>query len=292
MDIVRLKGGLGNQMFQYAFAESLRSKGRRVRCNLGYYKKTPHSGNFMLDRVFNNIDLDEIDDEYFDRIDREWRTIRDNRKMVERFVNDIPNRFFWVENDEEEGNYVPNVYETKSCTFVGYWQTYKYFEDIRESLLHAFRFQEEMGDLNEYRGIIKDTRRSVSVHVRRGDYLLNEDIFGGICTSEYYEKAMNYFKEKMDTPTFIFFSDDIDWVESHFHVDNSIYISADDFSKYESWYDMYLMTLCRGNIIANSTFSWWGAWLNKHDDKIVVAPSKWSNTRKMPDICPVDWIRI
>ena len=133
---------------------------------------------------------------------------------------------------------------------------------------------------------------AVSLHIRLGDYTtpVNKEFFGGICTEEYYKNAVEYIKQKYENPKFFIFSNgegnitevlpDIDYELVNINDENT------------GWADMYLMSQCKHNIIANSSFSWWGAWLNQNENKTVVAPQKWINGQKMPDICPSEWIRI
>lgn len=103
---------------------------------------------------------------------------------------------------------------------------------------------------------------------------------------------MNYMKKIFPDVHFVFFSDDIEWVKYNFDFENMIICVPELFMEYKDWYDMYLMTLCKGNIIANSSFSWWGAWLNQNPDKIIVAPKLWLNNKKTPDIWCDGWNRI
>ena len=117
-------------------------------------------------------------------------------------------------------------------------------------------------------------------------------MYGNICTNEYYLRAIAYMREKIENPTFFFISDDIEWVAKQNLVKDGIYIRADSFKRYEDWYDIAIMSLAGHNIIANSSFSWWGAWLNQNQQKIVIAPKKWNNLSNYTDICPPDWIRI
>lgn len=290
MDIVRFKGGLGNQMFQYSFLRALSSRGRKVGGSLGFY--TNHSANmqYCLDKVFANIDLEIVGEDIFREIDEKWRLIKQDKEKLGEFLIDYENRFFWVE--EEDGKYNNHVFETKRCAFVGYWQTEKYFKSIRNELLNRFQFsrgEEKMGKLKER---ICSGDNYISVHVRRGDYLQNPELYGGICTNTYYESAIRIMKEKVGNPIFIFLSDDISWVKEHWKLKNAIYIEASMFKRYQDWYDMCLMSCCSHNIIANSSFSWWGAWLNRNKDKIVIAPKKWLNNRETPDIWCDDWILI
>src|SRR5690606_38192956 len=119
-------------------------------------------------------------------------------------------------------------------------------------------------------------RNSVSLHVRRGDYLIaSNQHLGSICDNAYYEKAITYINEKTDSPLFVIFSNDIPWCKETFNNIDAIFVDWNTGN--QSYIDMQLMSLCKHNIIANSSFSWWGAWLNNNPDKIVVSPNKWIN---------------
>lgn len=141
---------------------------------------------------------------------------------------------------------------------------------------------------------LMEKRNAVAVHVRRGDYLSkeNNNIFGNICTDAYYLQAIETMARMVENPLFIFFSNEIEWVRKNFPINDAIYVCQSDFNAYEDWYDLYLMSKCKHNIIANSSFSWWGAWLNNYKNRQVIAPQKWVNYDALTDICPEEWIRI
>ncbi len=291
MDIVRFKGGLGNQMFQYAFLKALTMQGRNVKASIGFYDKHPELMKYCLGRVFDNIHLEYIPEEEFDAIDSKWKLIKQNDSELEKFKKDYKNRFFWVE--EFSGVYFSDVFNTINCTFIGYWQTEKYFKDIRKELLFDFSFSFGDNKLGKIKKELMGNKSYVSVHIRRGDYLELPDVFENLISNGYYIKAMQYIEKKIENPIYVYFSDNIQWVKENFKDDNGIFIEDKMFDKYENWYDMCLMSVCSHNIIANSTFSWWGAWLNQNEDKIVVAPQQWfCDGRKPSDICPEEWIRI
>lgn len=286
MDIVRFKGGLGNQMFQYAFMEALREQGREVYSSLGFYRNHPNLRPFVLNQVFPHLDFNEVKDSVFQEIDERWRKVKEDANQVKRLENDLKNRFFYVEN--EDGRYDENVFETRNCTFVGYWQSEKYFKTIQEQIRKLFVFQHLEPQLYRFGEELKNNY--VSIHIRRCDYL-NFDIFQTI-SLEYYYHAINYMKTIFPDVRFVFFSDDKVWVRENFKLENMLICEPGLFFNYKDWYDMYLMTLCRGNIIANSSFSWWGAWLNKNKKSVVVAPRKWFNGCDTPDIWCEWWIKI
>lgn len=291
MDVVRFMGGLGNQMFQYAFLKSLEKKGRNVVGSLGYYKLHPDQMQYELGDVFDNVHMKTETDEEFMKSYEQWCKIKDNSKKREEFERNIENRFFWVEGVSEHGCYVPDVYSTKNCAFVGYWQSYKYFKDLNEELRSQFRFSSDDDYLTKLIKNVSSSHRYVSVHVRRGDYIKKKELYGDICNDMYYQKAVEVMKKKIVDPIFILFCDDFKWCQNQ-RIGNYEVIDRNCFAEYKNWYDMYIMSRCAGNIIANSSFSWWGAWQNQRRDKIVIAPSKWAHDSEYKDICPEDWIRL
>ena len=292
VDIVRFKGGLGNQMFQYAFLEALRNEGRVVKTSLGGYEKNVSSRCFSLNKVFSNISLDLVSNEEFQVIDQEWKDLKEKTGESGNYFECYEEQFFWIEDVERQAcTYQPNVFKTKNCVFVGYWQSEKYFKNIRSFLLDKFVFTNISEELEAVSSVLS-TQQYISVHIRRGDYLQYPDTYMGICTPEYYNQAIQYFVETLEMRYFVFFSDDMEWVKNNFAIPNAIYCGRDMFDKYEDWYDLYLMTNCKHNIIANSSFSWWGAWLNQSEDKVVIAPKKWHANNPTPDIWCDDWIRI
>jgi len=283
---MRFKGGLGNQMFQYALVEALRNQGRTVGCNLGYYRKYPQLRQFELDKVFDNLMLNEVSDQLFEAIDEKWKKIKENALLLKNFKENIKERFFYVE--EEDSKYDKDVFETVNCTFVGFWQSEKYFDNIRRHIKKIYTFKNLEPNLINLGKLLKNCY--IGVHIRRSDYLLDERYV--TFSKEYYFKAMNYISTRISEVKFIFFSDDKKWVKENFNLNNMIICDEELFEHYENWYDMYLMTLCRGNIIANSSFSWWGAWLNQNTNPIIVAPSVWLNGHTTPDIWCKEWIII
>ena len=118
------------------------------------------------------------------------------------------------------------------------------------------------------------------------------EMYGNICTVEYYNRALKFVKEKLQNPIFYVFSDDLEWTKNNIKIPNANYISDTLFQDYQNWYDMFLMSCCHHNIIANSSFSWWGAWLNTNEDKVVISPNKWINGEHTKDIWCSSWIRM
>lgn len=274
--IVYYTGGIGNQMFQYAFARCFTKMGRRVTGDISEYR-TFKGRKFELQSAFRNVTFEEC-----------------NSKLKTYYEN-IADCRYGEASTFETGclNTDMDVFKREKGVFRGYWQNCKYVEMVEKELRHDFEFRNK-NDI-KLQNVIESVEKKnvVSVHIRRGDYLRANILYGGICTDDYYEAAMQYIMRHEENVIFCFFSDDIEWVKEKYKRDkNAIFVENDMFEAYEDWYDMYMMSECKHNIIANSSFSWWGAWLNKNPNKIVIAPQEWFNGTDMPDICPKSWIRL
>jgi len=178
----------------------------------------------------------------------------------------------------------------------GYWQSENYFKDIKDTLLRDFTFKEPMDAKNQQLAKEILGAESVSIHMRRGDYVTLESarkMHGGICNLDYYQQALKIIAKKVPSPHFFVFSDDISWVQRNLQI-NSPVVYVDHNTGAKSYEDMRLMSLCKHNIIANSSFSWWGAWLNQNAKKVVIAPNRWFNdpTINTKDVVPESWIKI
>lgn len=178
----------------------------------------------------------------------------------------------------------------------GYWQSEKYFADVATAIREDFSFHHPLSAANVVIANMIDAAGSaVSLHVRRGDYISDARTHAvhGLCSIDYYRSAVRYITDRVMDPVFFVFSDDIAWAKSNFAFDYPCHY-IDHNRGAESYNDMRLMSLCRNHIIANSSFSWWGAWLNSSDDKIVVAPKRWfaSNDKSTKDLLPAEWVTI
>jgi len=278
ISIVNLLGGLGNQMFQYAFFLALKHHDRRRKFYINPIYCTVQ-GNYELDKVF------DVPSEYI--ISEECL-----EEMYEEYLTDIY-------NIQEKDSIIWQAIEEKKCTrsvYNGFWQTERYFKNITYQVKEHFLF--DKGKLNnQSKGLlekIENDESSISIHIRRGDYLGsygNRYIFGNICTNEYYLAAIEKIRDVISEPLhYYIFSDDPEWVKDNFSLENALIIDWNQ--KMDSWQDMCLMSACRHHIVANSSFSWWGAWLGNHEDRIVVAPDPWFNQDGPCDIIPDTWIKI
>jgi hypothetical protein len=177
--------------------------------------------------------------------------------------------------------------------YYGYWQSEQYFASIAPAVREAFRFVEPSS--STARGYYEEIRQAqaVSIHVRRGDYL-GMDSYRDVFADGYYERAIAYVKSKVNNPRFYVFSDDTAWCRSAFAGEQFHMVEHEGKDVHV---DMWLMSNCKHNIIANSTYSWWGAWLNANPEKIVVSPKEWFTERSvfladMDDLLPGGWVRL
>ena len=284
MNIVWIDGGLGNQMFQYALALKLESLGCEVKIDVTKYAEHHVHNDFELDKVFG--------------IDCPFASVREIRSLGYRkanhlteFLKKTPFRKKTIYT-HESSSYDAHVLELDGYYLEGYWQSEKYFADIQDRIKKIYTFP-ALTDCHHCE-LVKQMQNScsVSLHVRRGDYLRFPK-YQNICTLEYYQKAIALFREKFPGETrFFIFTNDMPWAKEHFQGDDCCFVEGNTGA--ESYRDMQLMSLCSHHIIANSSFSWWGAWLNQNPEKIVIAPEKWENGTEddQQDIIPENWIRI
>jgi hypothetical protein len=185
----------------------------------------------------------------------------------------------------------------KSIYMSGWFQSYKYLNSISGIILSDFSFKFDIP--KSIKNILHDieSSNSVSLHVRRCDFIDSEDglkLFGAICTHQYYINAYNYLQLKYSDLRYFIFTDDIEWVKSNITFLENYFIVDTSSENPSDYYDLFLMTRTKHNIIANSTFSWWGAWLNQNPHKIVITPEKWLGDDSITtnEICPPEWIRM
>lgn len=286
MVIIKIMGGLGNQMFQAALYKSMEIEGKAVKADLTHIKKYGNNHNgYELQKVFG-LDLVEASEKEVKKLADLQLTILGR---VKRKLGGIRKATHYLEQTYE---YKPEVLETNTIYLEGYWQTEKYFRNIREEILEMFTFPYMEASKNKNCASEILSNESVAVHIRRGDYLSGDNIdnYGNICTKAYYKSAVNYIKSRVSHPVFYVFSDEVEWVKENFDFGNVKFVNWNAGSN--SYLDMQLMSLCRHQIIANSTFSWWAAWLNQNSDKIVIMPEKWMNHIENPDIVCEGWIRL
>lgn len=293
MDIVQIFNGLGNQMSQYAFYLAKKKCDSTTKCLYYADKHINQHNGFELERVFGIKDIEKCNSVYGKILTP--RLYSNSRKGKKRQIIDGVLNFFDIVLLYENMcyDYEPRMLENSGhriAYFNGGWHSYKYFISIREQLLDVYSF--DRNALNEKTKTLVEklsAENSVSIHVRRGDFCKCE-AFCGVCTPEYYEKAIEYIRKHVDNPQFYVLSDDFEWVRENMNED--CFHIIDWNSGADSWQDMFLMSQCKHNINANSTFSWWGAWLNKNENKIVVVPERFFNLGEAKDVYPESWIKI
>ncbi|SHN24216.1 alpha-1,2-fucosyltransferase [Mucilaginibacter sp. OK098] len=293
MIIIKLQGGLGNQMFQYAFGLSLSKKlNTSLYFDVSFFKQ-PDSGltpriyeldlfsspiNIAGDKQINKFLRPNFIQKAFNKTGINKSTIY--RESSLRFTNEV----FEVK---------PPIY------FEGFWQSEKYFNAVEDLIRNVLIPKPALNQQSQkIADAITQQPNAVSIHVRRGDYVNSKatNELHGVCSVNYFQNAIALIKEKIQDSRFYFFSDDPEWVGEHLLpvIDNATLVQHNYDA--DSWQDMALMSKCKHHIIANSSFSWWGAWLNPNKEKVVIAPATWFSTETdyldSQDLLPKSWIRI
>ena len=299
MIIVQLKGGLGNQMFQYACGRSISHKfGVPLAINTSVFD----NGNQQENNIHRNFELNifSIHTKIISDSDLERFGFNSSGSFYSRlfaFIRRKKHRFSIV-SENEFVEYLNDHKALKGIVLLsGYFQSEKYFKGISELIRKDFTFLPQISTQNlTYINQIGSSN-SVSIHIRRGDYVTNgfTNKFHGTCNFEFYQKAISFIEMREKNLHFFIFSDDIQWVKDNMQLGHPFTIVQCNLGQ-NSFEDMRLMSLCKHNIIANSSFSWWGAWLNLNKDKIVVAPKNWFANEEMNarshDLIPNSWIRL
>lgn len=285
MLIMKFKGGLGNQLFQYAVFRSLELSGKNVYADVSSYKYDKKR-KFELG-YFPNIKLQYISSNKLEKVLESYN----NRGILKRILNKFFSNTDLYYYEKENSEYKPELFCIDKKIIDGYFQDINYFQRYSMQIRKELIFPKGENKLYDLVKQIYNDDCSISLHVRRGDYLELEDIYGGICTIEYYEKAIRFIEEKIfpQKAHFYILSDDMEWTKKNIKINNAIYISSDLFSNYQDWYDMNIMSACKYNIIANSSFSWWGAWLNSYKNKIVIRPKMWNRYSEMKGLLLPGW---
>jgi hypothetical protein len=294
MVAVIITGGLGNQMFQYASARAL-----------AYRLKQPLSldiSSFETDipnvakRTFELGLFPNINPAFLTSFKKSgfYQSRRWDNRLRKLLGMPIGSVLY-----ESTHSFNETFLAAKPPVLMqGYWQTERYFREVRDIVQKDFEFP-KLSEKDINTSLLDEIKQSesVAVHVRRGDYISYEPThnFHGVCSLSYYESAISYIVEKYPVCRFYFFSDEPEWVQSNLIKEgiNGKVISVNKGA--DSWKDMLLMSNCKHNIIANSSFSWWGAWLNQHPHKKVIAPSKWFKTNdpffEPNEIVPKSWLK-
>lgn len=276
MKSIIVSGGLGNQMFLYALYVAMQFKGIHAKLDISLYNYVKMHNGYELGRIFN-CPTKLVNKNGFHLL---------FLRILLRFK---PKYLLLV----DYGKLNMEVFTTSCNYLAGYWQSEKYFEDCTTQVQQAFTFH-NIDKKNKQITHEMQNCNSVSLHIRGGDYVGVKE-YEGICTEDYYIKAINYIQKEVESPFFYIFSNDMEWSKKIIDKLNLPCTFMTHNIGLDSYKDMYLMSKCKYNIIANSSFSWWGAWLNQNPDKVVIAPICWDNAdseayNKIR--VPESWIRI
>ncbi len=284
MVIVRAMGGLGNQLQQYALYRKLEHMGKDARLDTSWFFDKELQAGMAAGRDLELAYFEKLpyrratDTEIRSVLGRLWEEPESAGAKLRRKI--CPSK---APSFEESGMYHGEIFLMDRKYLTGYWACDKYYADIMDILRKDISFprsaDETLQKKNEETIRLMEETQSVSVHIRRGDYLdnVNAALFGGICTDAYYERAMGYMRERLPGARFFLFSDDGAYVRERYQ--GEAYQVIDWNRGKDSFYDMMLMSRCRHHICANSTFSFWGARLNANQDKIMIRPSIHKNTQ-------------
>lgn len=291
MYIIDAKGGLGNQMYEYALFRALQEKGKEAYISLLHYQRAQNNANthivshgrrFLLEDIFN-VKVSYADEEaikklgsvgtsFFAKVLRKLKLYK--KTHIRETAYNYPN--------------MESILTMNNAFLDGYWQNFDYSKDIEEKLRAELSFKHPLSGKNAEIADVIQGCNAVSVHVRRNDYLFTP--MYKIQDKDYYMRAFEHIKQNVENPVFFCFSDDIKWCKELFR-DVEIHF-VDWNSGAESYRDMQLMSMCRHNIVTNSTFSVWAAWLNADKEKIVIRPERYYNEGydNVKFAWPSDWI--
>ena len=292
--IVKLWGGLGNQMFQYAFGLALsRRTGLPLKADVSYFQNQPSIDtprHYELDSFMLQLDFATNAE-----LPRKKKTL--GEKLLLLMGCDLPMRKLSERHYYSFDAELLSVIGSKQSLYLdGYWQCPEYFEDIRDELLQQFKVRKPLSAEQKAEEEFINKHTSIALHVSRGDYISNPNAakVHNLCPMEYYAQAMDYIAQRVPEAYFMIFSDDVPWCRQELHIPYE-----HSFVKYEPdtpAFGIHLMSLCKHHIIANSSYSWWGAWLAELCGQIVIAPKQWLQPQ-LPNntadgLIPAAWIRM
>ncbi|MEO6316834.1 MAG: alpha-1,2-fucosyltransferase [Chitinophagaceae bacterium] len=293
MNKIAIYGGLGNQMFQYALYLAFKSRDATVKLSLSDFLYQYHHNGFNLYTAFD-LQL-PLSSKVTSNLLKDGELFYKNRlgsAVLRRVIPLYKKTRYTAYREKKEFQYDADLFNQQSKLLMGTWQVVDYFKDISDAVYRAFTFRAPVDAENLALAEKIRNSNAVSVHVRRGDYQGTgwEKSHHVIKDTTYYKNALAHIDSNIENPVYFVFSDNISWVKENINLPSCTYIHHNKGKN--SYLDMYLMSLCKHNIIANSTFSWWGAWLNRNTEKIVIMPNRWLNNIDCPGIFPQDWIKL
>lgn len=286
MVIVKVWGGLGNQLFQYAFGQYLSQKlhtGAKYDVQVKLNIKNFTAREFGLSSFNTNVDLAAAAEIQNLRYQGSLTLERINRKLAQKFPGLY--KHYRIEPVTHQKESLLQAMD--DCYYDGYWQSYKFLEPIEQVLRKEITLRHPLNPAAQKTESAIELSSSAGVHIRRSDYLGLQHM--NICHLSYYENAIQYLESKITGIKFFIFTDDAEWCRAHFKEPKFIVVEGNQPHE-----DLILLSKCKHTIIANSSFSWWAAWLNDHGGKTVIAPDRWHNrdNNNYNDIVPEHWIKI
>ncbi len=291
MKIVKIKGGIGNQLFQYCFAYLIgKQTGKAVRLDMSAYEnsiedsiRVPRLLKLKISLpVASRADINKVC--YFRHGGNTQTNIYRGKILAEILLN---KRYFFERNRAyiDPGSIADYDY------YDGYWQSWRYVSDVWEEIKSELSPQKELSCATQKMIDEVSAENSVFIGIRRGDYKNAKKHYGSF-GNEYFQKAISYINNRIEDPTFYVFSDDISWVKENIDLAGQNVVYREKTDVIDDLEELFIMAACKHSIISNSTFHGWGAWLNDNGGKIVVAPSTWFFDNKPIDIVPPHWIKI
>lgn len=287
MIVVKIKSGLGNQMFQYALGRRLSLEWcNELKFDISWFS------NINSNETQRKLEIDQFNIKINRATDEEIIKsmhgffVRSITKFIDRIMGRLDRNHFY--------KFYRGLLKKKKLVYLdGYFQNFNYFNSVRDVLLGDFALKN--GFSNEAKKIKEDIEsadQSVAMHIRRGDFVTTCKNWNGLCDINYYRNALAEIQKKYAKTKLYIYSDDIKWAQENLKFDSQmIFVSRPNLSSVE---ELMLMSLCKHQIIANSTFSWWAAWLNQNNQKIVIAPVRWllADNIDTSGLLPADWVKI
>ncbi|MCI8392281.1 MAG: alpha-1,2-fucosyltransferase [Roseburia sp.] len=303
MIVVRIYEGLGNQMFEYAYAYALNERAKRKGIKVCVdlrdeavtaYDKVRYARPLDIKQFAISLPVAPPD------VLRHWDYLSE-KTPVQRVISCLSEQGLWKYGCHMEYqyqhryhyNYSRDHFRLRDHTYVaGLYQNEEYFAAYRAALRKEFSLKEPWKLPETLEQIMKEND-VISLHIRRGDYITDPKIRKVMyqCDKKYYEKALEYIRERLNRPYLFVFTNDVNWVKRNLSYDIPMAVVSDQYELTDVQ-ELLLMSYCNHNIISNSTYSWWGAWLNTHKDKIVVAPRKWFLDRQRNTIAAKSWVKL
>ncbi len=293
MIVVKLKGGLGNQMFQYAMGRNVSlTQNVPLKLDISWFENPGSDTPREYELKHFNILESFASKEEIQRFIKHTRLGKLRIKIIEKIFTEKYQSYI-TEGKTRLGS--SKLQFGKNHYLDGVWGSEKYFSDINGIIKEEFQLRNQSDVVNNRMADFINSVNSISIHVRRGDYVSNHitNQYHGLCTLEYYRRAIAEVAKTTKDPHLFLFSDDPQWVKDNIKINYpKTYVTHN--SSEQGHEDLNLMSKCKHNIIANSSLSWWSAWLNSNSDKIIIAPSKWSNNIALDsrEYLPKTWITL